>query len=511
MVKAVDVLQFGARPNIPGFDSSLAFARAQSVSKKLIVPPGIYNLGSAFVPTSGLVINGEGDETILTFDTSHPIISFGSSGAVKDVELKNFKIQSDLSAGSSTAGLINGDGPSIDGLNIEGVTINVPAVGRNAIFLKSRPGAEVQNVTIKNINIISVGRMGIEIIQHDDQENQHGGNIEIAGGRIANCGGVSFGMAISISGGLKDISIHDIRLQDSDYGIELVGAADAVNIYGVSFDGAFSYLIGNTGSLDCKNVVIQDNISTPGTTGTLDLRRCPNAIVTGNSLNCTTVSLNAPNIRFLNNYIRASASTVITIDNSSYNVVEYNILDNTPAPANSSVVTLFGANATKNFVRNNILRRSSGGTNITQQSGASANILGPNYEQTSTDLLQIGQQNILAYTPGVGTSYTATITLPSTASWTPYLFRITVAGCSTTGTNDCFIVQELAVRDVSSADPVIIRNQTVDSLNMSLNVTASGSSVNVVAVPGSGSPRLQWCIEQLGPYLNSQLPVVFSS
>ena len=142
-----------------------ALACALATVDTVFIPEGTFLVSADTSITSNQTLYGAGDGSVLKFTGADNVISV-SGTAPAGIVLASFKISSTGTTTENTVGIINCDGPALNGMVIRNVTVNAPNVGRNAVFFKSRDTAEVHNVLIDGLNVVAAGRMGVEIIQH---------------------------------------------------------------------------------------------------------------------------------------------------------------------------------------------------------------------------------------------------------------------------------------------------------------------------------------------------------
>lgn len=356
-------------------DDTAALQAAFSKGGDILLPPSRMRITtSLIINQSNTRVFGSGRSSVLLIKNENTRAITLSGERLSGVHLAGFEIQSHASTALSSAGLIHCDGTAIEGLTLEDITFDAPRHGMNAAFFKSRPKAEVNGLTVRGCKVLGTGRMGFEVIQHENREGIYGREISFIDNSIKNTGALGHGMAISVSGGLGSVTAARNFLEENSYcGIELAGPLDAVVVSENVFSGATGDLIkaSNVGPL--SHLSLSNNVSRRGTRGKVQLAQCHGAIIEGNNLDCSQLELFADNCTVIGNHIYASSTVALLLNNTSATKVFLNTLSTAQADNNWAVLRAYGSRAAGNVARDNSLIKGRGGVYFDQVDGASNN------------------------------------------------------------------------------------------------------------------------------------------
>ena len=170
------------------------------------------------------------------------------------------------------------------------------------------------------------------------------------------------------------------------------------SIFGCSVDGnvfsgatdplgaSTAGIISNSGPNAVYGLSITGNSCSSNAKGGVNIANAAGAVIVGNAFYCSSVTINCNNVRFAGNAVMAYGVYALIVDGGARNWIEENTLDNSVSAGNFACARCINAGAANNIIRNNVLKKGTGGVYIDQQTSAAGNILGPNTIDTGSSI-----------------------------------------------------------------------------------------------------------------------------
>lgn len=332
---------------------------------------GIYNTSKLHGSVKNKTIKGiYGKTTIST--------SFDEILSLYDSENIIFEDIKFISVGDNDGyGLISSNDSLIKNITFNRCTFSTPTSETNGIKFINEHDNSTENIQFNSCDFVDIGRMGVEIQNHNDELAEHRySNFFFRNCTFNNIGMHSDdGMAISMSGLGTNVTVDSCNFKDvSVTAIEFIGVYGAL-INNCNFENgplALEYcLIGITNFRVNSRIIITSNRSN-GAFGIINIYNSKDIIFSNNiltgieSLYLKDVSKST----FIGNIISTDSGYCLFLDNSFDNTITSNFIDNVASPFNNSVIHLYGENSYDNYIYGNTLRRSSGGVIIVEADGA---------------------------------------------------------------------------------------------------------------------------------------------
>lgn len=503
--EVVSVKDFGAVGDGVADDSAAIQAAVTSLASggTVFFPRGTYRLISDIqFSVSNLTFSGENGASILRKDASASneyIIRTTGTGTISNTVISGLRFETQRVSASGTQALINADGPTISGFTVQNCVFNNTTAYCNSIFLKAASGKTISNVQILNNKILASGRMGFEIINHDNGSNYNVSDVLVRGNTFATCAS----MGVSISGPIEKVVIDNNTFTNcTTNSVEIVGPRGCTITNNV-FSGTTAQLISSSGGLSSvgSGIVISNNVTNGTVTGRVFLDNAGAAIIANNNLRMTgrleLSGTDTDGCLVTGNRIVSNSSVALIMDNSPNHNVFENYIDNSASGANASTVRAFNTSATGIALIGNDIVKGTGGVYYDGNTGgviaqARSNILDGAIEDNvlPSDVVK-ASGNI---TPA-GTTSTATITFPSSASWRAAIAKVFAAATTTSGTNSGAAYTVYATRHVNGTTAVgITSTDLVTSAGCVLTSSLGTNTRTITATVASGTP-VTWDVE----------------
>jgi len=503
--ETVSVKDFGAVGDGVTDDSAAIQAAVTSLTAggTVFFPKGTYQLLTDIqFSVSNLTFYGETGASTLrkgSAASNEYIFRATGTGTLSNIVFRELQLTTQRISASGTQALINIDGQTVNGLTVENCVFSNTTAYCNSIFAKAATGKTIARVRILNNQILSSNRMGFEIINHDNGSTYSVSDVLVSGNIFASCAS----MGVSISGPIEKVVIDDNTFTNcTTNSVEIVGPRGC-HITNNVFSGTTGSLISSSGGLSSvgSGIVISDNTTNGTVTGRVFLDNAGAAVISNNNLRMSgRLELSGPDTDgclVTGNRVVSNSSVAFIMDNSPNHNVFGNYFDNSASGANASTVRAYNTGAIGIALFNNDIVKGTGGVYYDGNTGgviaqARGNILGGTIQDNvlpSTIVKVSGN-----VTPS-GTTSTATITLPNTASWRQAVIKVAAACVDTSGANSGSAYTIYSVRHVNSATAVAITTTNlVTSANCVLSNAFGTNTLTVTATVPSTTP-VMWDVE----------------
>lgn len=366
--------------------------------QKLFFPKGRYIIDQVINVSNvnNLMIAGE---TGTVFETTKNNKVFHVSGNIKNLEIKGIKFESSReSSYHDTEGLIffanYGANDVMDGILIKGCTFTNPKTHANAIKLVS----EGANSLAKNIQIInnrfeSVGRMGVELQNHNNSQiKARYRDYNISNNSFSDVGTIQAWPApvcVSVTGfaengKINNNTISEMRMESAGhiyYGIENAGTVNLETIGNKMTASKFGFtgILGSgptlassaaSGQPVISNWTIKNNvIKLSGSTSDknkirgMELSNSNNYVVSDNTVDVEGMAImfvNSKNAKITGNKMKAVAPNVVYFKGESTgNTLTQNTIDGSVGEDHGTVM-FYGASVRDNVAFENSVITSGG-------------------------------------------------------------------------------------------------------------------------------------------------------
>ena len=506
-----NVYDYGNPGTGTGDDAVIINAAIQATSVGGIVylpiPSVYYNIQTNITLKAGVTLlgNGLGGARLHKDGTASDeyIIKAPGTGTFSDCIIEKLTFTTGRSSASGTQALINFDGANYSNIKIRGCIFTNTTAYANCVFFKCASGKTIDNIELSGNLINSTHRMGFEIINHDNTSNYNITGVKIVDNTFASADY----MGVSVSGPISGIIISRNRFKNcGTNGIEIVGPRGCL-ISKNTFEGTMTQLIssGEGSSLSVgSGIVIANNTCAGLVTGRIELINAGGVLVMGNQFNMSGIfSLHDSNTGYAlvtSNRFITTGSNVIICDSSNNNTISNNYIDNTASGSVTACVRAYGAATTVTIIKNNDIRKGTGGVHIDAASSATT----PRTEGNRHS--GVYQSNVLPYSTskwnatvatGASTTSTCTITFEASSSWRPNVVKCAASCVDTSGTGGTQGAAEshTHVKTNSGATTASIANTDITtSANLVLS-RAFGTNTMTITATVTAGVQVFWDVE----------------
>lgn len=481
----------------PATDNTAAITASLSALGYAYVPDGDFGWGANFSLTAGQRLIGQSQNAVLhALADVLTVAVAGSNTEVSNLSISSARTTSDISSGFITIG---NAASSIDNIWIDHVKFAAPNHGLDAVEVLSTPTCNITNCTISNCLVVSVGRMGFEILSNSTGQVT---NLWIINNSITNTGGVDNGMGVSLSANLNDCDVSNNYFNNCPVScVELVGGLVNTAVHDNRFAGTSTNTVISSNATQAIGLQVYNNSSDSSTVGNWLLNACPNAHVHSNLIYGTLIQLSSNGIWFHHNRVISTSATAVIVDNHSGCTVEDNYIDNSANGANTSTLRCFNTGATANLLRNNILAKGTGGVYSDNNGGAAKNVFYGNRRDSTDGAIDNGNVSPNHLVLGNTTSAVRVITFPgiSNVVFRPYTVTVNLAGADSSGLNALNSSRIISLVARLGSSPSIITDLTLSETGVTLAVTLGTDTVTITATPSGGTQVYNWDVEVSNP------------
>ena len=216
----------------------------------------------------------------------------------------------------------------------------------------------IENFTV-NLCSFDTGRMGIEFVNHIDDDVKRYKNIIICNNIFEQFGKMNEAMGISLSGYGENCVVENNILKaktESSIGIELVGCCDST-FNNNAFIGKFKFFSASNDRIMSNLKIINNKMVEKYSNVETYIKNVKNSIISNNTLGYIRI-INCDTLRIYNNYIYSSNSVAVQFDNSQNCSSANNLYSTYDSSINDTVLSFYGADCCNNISYNDELVRS---------------------------------------------------------------------------------------------------------------------------------------------------------
>ena len=235
----------------------------------------------------------------------------------------------------------------------------------------------IEDVNIKNCSF-KTGRMGIECVNHINDDIRRYKNINIINNIYENFGLDSNAMGISLSGYGENCSVKDnlfIHTNPKAIGIELIGCCDST-FDNNSFKGKFVYFSASNDRIMNNLTIINNKMTEQSSDVGSYFKNVINSVLSNNTFGFTRI-VSCKSLKMLNNNFYSANGTALIFDNSENCYSSGNLYSTYYATSNTVTLSFYGKNCINNISNNDEFIRSAkkGGVYYNETVGATGNIV----------------------------------------------------------------------------------------------------------------------------------------
>ena len=401
----------------------------KSFNKDIAIAEGEYFLESTLnFEGSNFTMYGKG-EVLFKSTTLKIMINLKDS---TNLEFKNINLTTSLiDATEFYGGLMTSDNSDITNLLIDNCTFSALNCVVNGIKLIHQGLSRLNGITINKCDFINLGRMGIEVQNHDSDliyryENVKVTNSTFSLGLVGVRDSNEFPFCISLSGYGINNEIKGNTFKEAYVGCEIIGSSNTT-VDGNIFNLPNGLAIGSSNTKPMQNNTFSNNISEVFEGFSSYIRLNSSFSFYNNKLLSQLSLRDVTNCIFRDSDFKTEALGVIFIEGTSTNNAFIDcVFDNSEAPTNNSMFRTSGAGVTKTVIKDSSFIRSNnnGGSYYDNISGAESAVIQNAKFNSKVSLVTTPSRNI------VGTKLYAGFNKPLTAA--PYTSSVGISLASTT-------------------------------------------------------------------------------